>query len=38
MYLILDDQNDEVQLFKASEISKKLKIKVNKGFSQFADE
>lgn len=45
MNLILDDQDDELQLFKASETSKKtnkpppkLKRKVNTGFSQFADE
>lgn len=39
MNLILEDQDDELQLFKAPEISKKkLKRQVNTGFSQFADE
>lgn len=38
MNTILKDQDDELQVFKASEISKNLKRKVNKGFSQFADE
>lgn len=39
MNLILEDQDYELQLFKASEIWKKyFKRKVNKGFSQFADE
>lgn len=35
MNLILEDQDDELQLFTASKISNR---KVNKGFSQFADE